>query len=42
MRRIFRQIHDPRDERLAMLSDAVGVVALFGLFYGALHLPLFT
>jgi hypothetical protein len=40
MRRILRQIDEPRDERLALLTDAAGVIALFVLFYAALHLPL--
>ncbi|WP_286174177.1 hypothetical protein [Rhodobacter sp. NTK016B] len=40
MRHLLRQISAPRDERFAMASDAVGVVALFVLFYAALHLPL--
>ncbi|WP_255402878.1 hypothetical protein [Pararhodobacter sp. CCB-MM2] len=42
MRRILRQLDDPRDDRLAMLSDALGVVALFVLLYGALYIPLMT
>lgn len=40
MRRILRQIHDPRNERLAMLGDAVGALALFILFTAALYAPL--
>ncbi|WP_281260127.1 hypothetical protein [Pararhodobacter marinus] len=39
MRQLLRQISAPRDERLAMATDAAGVVALFVLFYVALHLP---
>ncbi|WP_334193521.1 hypothetical protein [Pararhodobacter sp.] len=42
MRRILRQIHDPRNERLAMLGDAVGALALFVLFAAALYAPLMT
>ena len=42
MLRILRQIHDPRDERLALAFDAAGAIALFVMFFGALHLPLFA
>ena len=40
MRRILRNLHDPRDERLAMLTDAAGAVALFVLLAAALYAPL--
>jgi hypothetical protein len=40
MRRILRSIHHPRDERTALIADALGVIALFFLAYVALHLPL--
>ncbi|WP_281279558.1 hypothetical protein [Pararhodobacter zhoushanensis] len=40
MRRILRQLHDPRDERVAMLTDAVGAIALFVLLAAALYMPL--
>ena len=42
MRRILRQLDNPQDDRLAMIGDALGVVALFALLYGALYIPLMT
>jgi hypothetical protein len=39
MRRILRLIDTPRDNRIAMLGDALGVLALFAMAYAALHLP---
>ena len=40
MRRILRQLQDPRDDRLALVSDAAGAVALFVLLMAALYAPL--
>jgi hypothetical protein len=40
MRRILRTIQQPRDDRTALIGDALGVIALFFLAYAALHLPL--
>ena len=42
MRHLLRRIHDPRNERLAMLGDAAGALALFVLFAAALYAPLMT
>jgi len=42
MRRILRSMTETRDDRIAMIGDAAGVVALFALAYAALHLPLMT
>lgn len=40
MRRILRSLTKPQDHRLMMIGDALGILALFGLAYAALHLPL--
>lgn len=40
MRRLLRSIHEPRNDRAALLGDALGALALFVLAYAALHLPL--
>lgn len=42
MRRLLRDLNHPHDERLALISDALGTVALFVLLAVALHLPLMT
>lgn len=42
MRRILRQLNDPRDDRFAMIGDALGAIALFVMLYGALYIPLMT
>ncbi|HPD92244.1 MAG TPA: hypothetical protein PLG62_07250 [Pararhodobacter sp.] len=42
MKRFLRQIHQPRDERLAMLGDAAGAIGLFILLLALLHLPLMS
>ena len=42
MRRFIRQIHQPQDERLALVGDAAGAVGLFILFLALLHLPLLS
>ena len=40
MRRILRSMTETRDDRLTMIGDALGAVALFVLAYASLHLPL--
>ncbi|WP_461471222.1 hypothetical protein [Pararhodobacter sp.] len=40
MHRPFRPLPQPRDDRGALIADALGAVALFFLAYAALHLPL--
>ncbi len=40
MRRFLSKIHDPQNERLALLTDAVGTIALFVLLGAGLYAPL--
>lgn len=42
MSRILRLIETPRDDRLAKIGDALGVLALFAMGFAALHLPVFA
>tara|TARA_R110002124_G_scaffold106467_21_gene258418 strand:+ start:20769 stop:20897 length:129 start_codon:yes stop_codon:yes gene_type:complete len=41
MRHFIRAFAAPQDGRMALVADALGVIALFALMIGALHLPLF-
>jgi hypothetical protein len=41
MSHIIRAFAEPQESGMALIADALGVIALFALMIGALHLPLF-
>jgi len=40
MRHIKRALSAPNNDNAPLIADAMGVVALFALLIGALHLPI--